>query len=495
MRWPTWTPTFTTSVPVPEEPHGLLEAADDERLLGFPLWPKQRELLAAVEAGPRLHCWALGRRSGKTTLSALVALWDCLLRPELAGLVRPGERRYAVAVATNLRQARLFVSAARSLVERSPLLGRMAETVTDDEIAFANGTALAAFPCTSRGARGWPISCLLLDEAAHMLDTEGNSAAEQVYRALVPSTAQFGDLARTIVASTPYGADGLFAELHAKAAAGELEDAHAAQATSAEMNPTLDPAFLSREHARDPEGFRGEYLAEFVGSGGAYLDANRLAAVVVDRGELDRLDADQWRLGCDLGFQSDPTGAVLVGSEPGNPDRLLVGLVRKWAPQRSATFEERRAVEDSVLADVAEIARYYDAKVIVDQHMAPQVSSLLARRGVHVSTLSLSATSKSLAFAELRARVNAETIELPDHPDLLADLRGLRSRFAAGRADVVTPRTARGHSDVAVALALAVWEARNAANADLYGGWHTDNSPPSGAFGDDHFLRGPWLGM
>jgi len=68
------------------------------------------------------------------------------LRPELDGMVRPGERRYSVAVATNLRQARLFVRAAASIVERSPLLSKFVEAITDDEITFMNGTALASFP-------------------------------------------------------------------------------------------------------------------------------------------------------------------------------------------------------------------------------------------------------------------------------------------------------------------------------------------------------------
>jgi hypothetical protein len=93
---------------------GLLDAADDDRLFGFDLWPRQRDLVAAVERGPRLHVWALGRRSGKTTIAALVMLWDALLRQELNDRVRPGERRYSVGVATNLRQARLLVRAAAS---------------------------------------------------------------------------------------------------------------------------------------------------------------------------------------------------------------------------------------------------------------------------------------------------------------------------------------------------------------------------------------------
>ena len=48
----------------------LVEACADRRLFGLEPWPRQRELLEAVERGPRLHVWALGRRAGKTTMAA-----------------------------------------------------------------------------------------------------------------------------------------------------------------------------------------------------------------------------------------------------------------------------------------------------------------------------------------------------------------------------------------------------------------------------------------
>lgn len=255
---------------------GLVQAAEDPQLFGLDLWPKQRELLAEVEAGPRMHVWALGRRSAKTTSAAVVALWSCLLRPELLARLRPGERGFAVAVATNLRQARLFVQAARSIVERSPLLGGLVESFTEDEITFTNATALAAFPCSSRGGRGWPVFCLVMDEAAHFqTETEGPQVADRVFEALVPSTAQFGDLARIVVSSTPYGSSGLFAELFQRAASGELADAVAQHASTAEANPTISPTFLAQEEARDPESFRSEYLAEFLAGGAAFLDPER----------------------------------------------------------------------------------------------------------------------------------------------------------------------------------------------------------------------------
>jgi hypothetical protein len=444
---------------------GLVQACDDPRLFAFDLWPKQRELLGAVEAGPRLHVWALGRRASKTTMAALTMLWDALLRPELAEHVRAGERRYSVAVATNLRQARLLVQAASSIVHRSPLLAELVEAETDDEIGFRNGTAVAAFPCTSRGGRGWPISCLVLDEAAHLVDTEGNSAAESVWRALVPSTAQWGDAARIIVSSTPYGQDGLFAQLYQQASSGELADATAFQATTAEANPTITPAFLATEQARDPESFRSEYEAQFVGGGASFLDPTHITDAVADRGEIAPDQLDDVIAGLDPAFSSDPFGLAIVGRlrlvRVEERHRLHLAFAQAWKPpkRKADSFEERRAVEDAVLAEVAAVCRRYGARrVVTDQYAAPAIVSALRRHGLSVKTIPMTASSKTSAFLELRARLTAGTLDLYDHSGLLIELRRLRTRYAAGSASVVNPRVGGSHGDLAQALALAIYE-------------------------------------
>src|SRR5207302_3454670 len=98
-------------------------------------------------------------------------------------------------------------------------------------------------------------------------------------------------------ASTPWGQDGLFASLYQQAASGELADAAAHHASTAEVNPTIPTAFFEQEQARDPEGFKGEYLAEFVGSGAAFLDPDRIAEAVADRGELAPEQATGWIAG------------------------------------------------------------------------------------------------------------------------------------------------------------------------------------------------------
>jgi hypothetical protein len=453
---------------------GLVQACDDPDLFGFGLWPRQRELLKAVERGHRIHVWALGRRSGKTTLAALVALWDCLFRPEVDALVRPGERRHAVAVATNIRQARLFVRAALSVVGRSPLLAEVIEAQTEDEIHFRNGTALSAFPCSSRGARGWPVSTLVLDEFAHFLsETEGPAVADRVFASLAPSTAQFGDAARSLVASTPYGSSGFFAELFQRASTGELPDATARTRTTAQMNPTITAAFLVREKARDPDGFRGEYLAQFVGSGAAYLDPQLIEDAVERPGELLPEQGRGWTAGLDPAFSSDPFGLALVGRDPRDQNRFVLGLARAWKPsrRRSGSFEERRAVEDAVLAQVAEVCRRYGASVVTDQFAAPAVVDRLRRAGLNVRTEPMTATSKTAAFGELRARLYARGLQLYEEPTLIAELRRLRTRHTAGHASVVNPRVGGSHGDLAQALALAVWEQGRGGTFSADGGW------------------------
>ncbi len=451
---------------------GIVAACDDPSLFGIDLWPRQRELLSIVERGPRIQVWALGRRSSKTTMAAIVGLHDCLAMPELETSLRSGEQRHVVAVATNLSQARLFVAAARSIAEGSPVLSKLIQAVTDDQIVFKTGATLAAFPCTGRGIRGFPISTLLLDEAAHHVDTDGNQSAQSIWEAAVPSTIQFGAGARVIVSSTPLGAEGFFADLWRSADAGELDGAVAVHGASWEFNPTLDPAMLHQERKRNPESFRAEYGAEFVGSGGAYIEAAAIRAATREYGELDRLDARDWVLGIDLGFYRDPAAAVLVGRSPQDDDRLVVGRVWTWNPRKADSFSEARSIQDEVLSEIAEIARYFAAEVVTDQHLAPAVRNYFTQEGIRVRSEQLSAETKSLAFAELRHRIHSGILEIYDDPRLVSDLRRLRTQRLAGKANVATPRSSGGHCDVAVALALGVWRSAQRGSTNLHAAFY-----------------------
>lgn len=439
---------------------GLIAACDDRQLFNFPLWPEQRVVLAEIEQR-RLNALCLGRRSGKSTMGALVLLHNLLLCPDLDGKVRRGERRYAVAVATNVAQARLIVQAAKSIIEASPLLSPMVESSTEDEITFSNRTSLKAFPCSSRGGRGWPISALLCDETAHFVDAEGYQAAERVWQALSPSAAQFGEAARLIVSSTPYGTAGFFHNFFSRAESGEIANASALHRTTAQMNPTISAEFLEAEQARDPEGFRAEYLAEFTGSGDAFLDFDLIE--LMEPGSLPAEIGTAWIGGLDPSFSSDPFGVAVVGHALEEPKRLLVGRacavkperVKVKSPEESASHQER-----TLGRVLAELEPYEVRSAWTDQHMAQQTIGWLSRNGIHCRLLTMTASSKSAIFSELRASLYAKRLAVPAEPDLLGELRRLRSHYSAGSASVRTPRVGNSHCDIAQALAMAVYAKR-----------------------------------
>ena len=440
-------------------PVGLVQACDDPDLFGVDLWPAQRRWLEAIEQGPRIHVVAVGRRGGKSLMDALAGLWFCTLRPDLRRHLRPRERGHVVAVAVNLRQSRRLVEVARAIVEQSAVLRDTLESATDDELTFRTGMVFSAFPCTSRGGRGWPVACLIFDELGHFIDSEGNSAAESVWRALTPSVAQFDAAGRVIATSTPWGSSGLFADLHARATSGELEDAQAHHATTAEANPTISAEFLAGEERRDPEAFKSEYEAMFVGSGGAFFEPDNIAAAVTLPGELRPDDGVDWVAGLDPAFSSDPFGLVIVGRDPGDWRRLLVGLVRSWrpAPRKAVTLAESREVEDAVLAEVAQVIGLFGARAVTDQYKAAGVVDRLRRYGVAVTAEPMTAPTKDAAFGFLRGRLNEASLELYPHEELLRELRAVRTRYAAGRSSVVLPRIGGSHCDHAQALAIAVF--------------------------------------
>jgi len=102
---------------------------------------------------------------------------------------------------------------------------------------------------------------------------------------------------------------------------------------------------------------------------------------------------------------------------------------------------------------------------VTDQFAAKAVVERLQRAGLAVKTEAMTASSKTAIFSELRARLYDGTLELYEHPDLLAELRRLRTRFTAGAAAVVNPRVGRSHGDLAQATALAVWQQSRYATA------------------------------
>jgi hypothetical protein len=101
----------------------------------------------------------------------------CIFRPEVAACVRPGERFYAVAVAT--RQARLFVSAARSIVEGSPLLAPLLASATEDELVFSTGHSMPGYYLILPGHEIPDVEQVVQKTATYTIVTKDGTAGER----------------------------------------------------------------------------------------------------------------------------------------------------------------------------------------------------------------------------------------------------------------------------------------------------------------------------
>jgi hypothetical protein len=440
---------------------GLLAACADRRLLNFRVHPRQGLMLHAI-AEHGLVVAAAGRRFGKSKAAAAGALWNLLLQPDLDALVGPGENRYAVSVANSQVQARIFVEHALSIVKGSPTLRRELVETQVARLVFRGNRVLAAFPCSSKSGRGWPISYLVLDEHAHMFDIEegGPATAQRVWAAMTPSVAQFGPAAKIVVVSTPAGDFGHFATLYHKAATGELPNAVAFHAKTAD-NPAVDRAWLAQQEAAlGPDDFRREFGAEFVAGGAGFFEPESVRSCVQPWREADHFHAgDRWTAGFDAGFERDPSALVIAGHPKREPGKLIVGYTQRWVPPRrneSKTRQETSAWMAQVFDEAAAAVKKYGcSRLVPDSHLGATVRHEFSRRGVNVSEHKiLSGPERLLAWRNLRARINMGRILIADDRQLVAEL--LRVRTSRDGANLVLPRVGDSHCDLAVALVSAV---------------------------------------
>ncbi len=419
-------------------------------VLGFPLFPKQAEILAAIYAeGIRTAVLRLGRRSGKGRMAAVLATFEASVNADVhLAAVRPGEKVYIVVVAPSREQARLVHGYIREFLHRPGLVSLIARE-TADELELTSGMVISTLPANAASVRGRAIAVVILDEAAWFAGVDGSPLdARELWEALVPATAQFVER-RVVVLSTPHLSSGWFADLCARAESGSDPELRAWHATTAEMNPDIRASFLEGERSKDPEAFAREYDAEFPVGDGAALDPSLVRAAV--RAEPDVIPPKpyvRYVIAIDPGFFRDAFALVVAHREG---DRVVVDLVRGWHGTRAAPVPL-----ETTLDAIAELAKAYNgAQVITDQLAEMAIREGLTRRGVTVVARPWTADRAASALAGVRRHLATDRLELPPHEILINELIGLELR-PSGRPQIGA--AGRGHDDFASACLAAVAE-------------------------------------
>jgi len=426
-------------------------AAFASEVLGFALHPRQAEIVSAIyREGIRTGVLRLGRRGGKGRLAAVVATWEATVNAEAHLSAVPGGEQVAVVViGTSQRQARIVHRYIRVFLS-VPVLAALVVRDTADEIELANGIAILTLPCYSGALRGLAVAVAIFDEMAWYVGLDGSPLdPAEIWRALVPSTAQFPS-GKVLVLSTPRWASGFFYDLCQRAVSGEDPTLRHWHASTAEMNPSIPASFLDRERLSDPVAFAREYEAEFEASVAAVFDADLVRAAIRDGPEdLPPRPDISYLVATDPAFTGDRF-AVIVGHRE-EDGLIVVDRVTSWTGSKAAPV-----IIDATLDAIATMATTYNgARVLIDQYAAEPIRQGLRRRGILVEEHPWTNESKVDAVAAVRRALYAARLSLPRHKGLISELGSLEQRpTPSGRPRIAAP--GRAHDDYAMGLLALV---------------------------------------
>lgn len=251
---------------VEQRPGALIydpDAAKLARRLGFvpDFW--QQEFLTATEQSILLNC---SRQSGKSTCTALLALFEALTIPRsLILLLSPSLRQSGELI----RKVYDFYAALGGLIGWYP-----SERETILTLELVNGSRIVSLPGKDGTVRGYSgARLIIIDEAAR--------TADDLYYAIRPMLAISGG--RLILLSTPFGKRGFFFEAWDKGGADWRRFE-----IPAPQCPRISAEFLDQERRNMGEYF---YLQEYFS---VFMDAQTAAFGYEDVMAARNEDVEIW---------------------------------------------------------------------------------------------------------------------------------------------------------------------------------------------------------
>ncbi|HEX5461065.1 MAG TPA: hypothetical protein VFX20_13960 [Steroidobacteraceae bacterium] len=419
------------------------------------------------EVAPREVYIGAGRRAGKSRFESLVATWlAAQAYPQLAA----GETAVVAHVAPDKRQAAIDLDYARGLIQGSALLRAQLANATQEALELNHGTRLEVATASYRTVRGRTLAGAVIDESAFLRSEDSALPDVELARALRPALLTLKGL--LLVVSSPHRKVGLLYNAHRRYFGNDAETRGLyIQASSRDLNPTLDEAAIADAMDDDPAAAQSEFLGLFRADLQGFLDdATVDGAIVSGRRELPRAAGFKYAAFTDpSGGRSDSFTLAIAHQVPKRgetPERLVLDAVRTVAPP----FDPEIAVETMA----ATLKDYGLSEVTGDQYAGEWPVSAFRKHNI---TYKPSERSRSEIYLEMLPHFSRGAVELLDVPALRTQLLLLERRTRSGGRDSVDhPRGA--HDDIAnsTAGALLLVAAKRA------GSWFDHDPDVLGAF-------------
>jgi hypothetical protein len=452
---------------------------------------------------------SIGRRSGKTTISACIAAY------ETYKLIKKGDpQKYyglpasnniqIISVATDKDQAGLLYQEVSGHYRSCAFFGPYTANNTLSYARFqtpkdvekygryiedpsAKATLKITFrSCVAKGLRGAGNICVILDEVAHFTES-GQSGAEEVYNAVVPSTSAYspkdpdnptvpiGEVeGRVILISSPLGRQGLFYNLFQIGMGGGKagDNILAVQAPTWEVNPTVPAQEFEKHYLKNPAVFYTEYGGEFTDRTRGWIESEEDLLACVDPKLRPKQSAPARQphfIGIDLALVGDGT-AIAIGHL--EDEEIVVDLVEQIKAGEGKYADKERLEFDDVADWVLSFTkRFYIVEGIFDQWAGIPFQQALEKRGLkQLTSVNMTKQITSQMFQnfkdmmwdkKLRLYNSSNPVEEGHEPYIMELLELQQTVHSKHLITVEAPQTQGKHDDMSDALVRMVWLASN----------------------------------
>jgi len=464
----------------------------------------------------------LGRRSGKSALSAIFAAYELykLLKrghPQAFYGMPSGSEIRVLCIANDKEQASIVFNDMQGHIEAVDYfknsLSNMTQTfmrfrTEQDKKKYGDGSKKATLSATfkssiAKGLRGRGIICAILDEIAFFVD-DGKSSAERVYRAIVPSIAQFakkdkktrkaiGDTeGRIILISSPDAKEGFLYRQFQLAMSNSRASSNMLmiQAPTWEIRPDLPQSYYEVEYEKDRRGFMTEHGAEFSDRVRGWIEDYRdLAECIVPelRPRVAGIPREAHWAGVDFGISGDGTAIALTRL---NQSRIELAYHEVWYPRRkwkdcnphllAPLVPQAMSLQDKTRLDIDDIAdwfaalskRFFIMKGVFDQWAGPIFEQILHKRHLNQFEMrNFFPSDSSQMYMNFKMNMLTKKVALYDYPLPEGDHLGEHARHSplisellelqvtSGGKNIViveAPKVSGKHDDVSDALARSI---------------------------------------
>ena len=390
-----------------------------------------------------------GRRSGKSTICALLAVFYAVWG-QWKRFISLGEQPKIFVVATNMDQAKIILNYVKSILSLTPFLRSMVKRELSDSVELKNGTEIIVKPASWRSSRGFTCGLLILEELAFFrFETESALRDKEIYTAIRPGMINIRN-SLIIGISTPFARQGLLFQKYRKHW-GKDGKVLIWQAPTWTMNRTLSEAEL-REEELESLGvaeFNSEFGAKFREDIEGYLPLQIIERAIIKGQTIVPAKREIFY----HGFCDSSEGLHHGG------DSMTYAIAHKEARKivLDVLMEFRPPFDPGVVvSEIATVSRQYRIrKIIQDRHAIAWIGNDFRQYGIEVEVCD---KTKTQIYEHFGVAMNKNLVELLDDKRMKDQVINLQKYLRSGGM-VKIDHISGQHDDVINAVAGAIVEA------------------------------------